>query len=214
MRRFVAAVLLLATIAGHSTAALAPRGVRGRFDGIIGATKAAMLSDPKLAADMALRAERSADAAPPSRDRDVMRATDRLVQRQAEVWAQVLAETEERRLAAERQQQERFTAALETALERTLAVHQERLADLRRQVEAQAGWVLEPMAALAGASLRGARLEGAELRETNLPDADLRGADLGGVDLAAARLTGARLDLAGAVLLAELAGAVVDVAAD
>ncbi|WP_232834002.1 MULTISPECIES: ATP-binding protein [unclassified Sphingomonas] len=83
MRRFVAAVLLLATIAGHSTAALAASGVRGRFDGIIGATKAAMLSDPKLAADMALRAERSADAAPPSRDRDVMRATARWLRGEA-----------------------------------------------------------------------------------------------------------------------------------
>ena len=55
---------------------------------------------------------------------------------------------------------------------------------------------------------------GAELREANLTEADLRGAGLGGVDLAVATLKGTRLDLAGAVLLAELHGAVVDVAED
>ena len=49
------------------------------------------------------------------------------------------------------------------------------------------------------------------LRETDLGDADLRGARAWTrVDLSAARLRRTRLDLAGAVLLAELHGAVVE----
>ena len=59
--------------------------------------------------------------------------------------------------------------------------------------------------------LRDARLDGASLRDTDLGGADLRGATLHGVDLAAARLRSTRLDLPGAVLLAELHGAQVDV---
>jgi len=49
------------------------------------------------------------------------------------------------------------------------------------------------------------------IRETDLRGADLRGASLSGVDLTAARLGRTRLDLAGAVHLAELAGAEVEV---
>jgi uncharacterized protein YjbI with pentapeptide repeats len=48
------------------------------------------------------------------------------------------------------------------------------------------------------------------LRGANLESADLRGARLDGVDLSAVRLRGARLDLAGAVVVAESLGAVVD----
>ena len=65
---------------------------------------------------------------------------------------------------------------------------------------------------LSGTSLRDARLDGANLRDTDLGAADLRGASLDRVDLAAARLRRTKLDLAGAVLLAELHGADVDVA--
>ena len=55
-----------------------------------------------------------------------------------------------------------------------------------------------------------ARLDHAVLREANLDRADLRGASLDGVDLSVARLKRTRLDVAGAVLLAELHGADVD----
>ena len=48
------------------------------------------------------------------------------------------------------------------------------------------------------------------MREADLTDADLRGADLDAVDVSVARLRRTRLDLSGAVLLAELRGAVVD----
>ena len=64
---------------------------------------------------------------------------------------------------------------------------------------------------LSGSTLRDCRLDGANLRDTQLGGADLRGASLDRVDLAAARLRRTRLDLAGAVLLAELHGADVDV---
>ena len=64
---------------------------------------------------------------------------------------------------------------------------------------------------LTSSVLRGAQLSGASVRETNLSATDLRGATLDGVDLAAARLRRTQLDLAGALLLAELHGAVVDV---
>jgi uncharacterized protein YjbI with pentapeptide repeats len=56
-------------------------------------------------------------------------------------------------------------------------------------------------------------LDRATLRQTRLDRADLRGASLDGVDLAAAELKRTRLDLAGAVLLAELMGADVDTSA-
>nr|WP_301539386.1 pentapeptide repeat-containing protein [Nocardioides sp. zg-1308] len=63
------------------------------------------------------------------------------------------------------------------------------------------------------ATLARARLDRAVLREAVLDRTDLRGASLDGVDLSEAVLTRTQLDLAGAVLLAELHGAVVDASA-
>lgn len=63
---------------------------------------------------------------------------------------------------------------------------------------------------LTAAVLAGARLDRASLRQSTLDLADLRGAVLDGADLTAARLRRTRVDLAGAVLLAELQGAEVD----
>jgi hypothetical protein len=77
-----------------------------------------------------------------------LRTTEQLVQRQAELWAQTLAETEERRQSAERQQQERLTASLETALERTLASHAERLAEMNRRVQDQEAALVRQQALL------------------------------------------------------------------
>jgi hypothetical protein len=76
-------------------------------------------------------------------------ATDQLVRRQAEVWAQALTATEERRSQAERQLQERFTTSLAAALERTLLSHQQRLANLERQSQEQAAGLLRSLAELA-----------------------------------------------------------------
>src|SRR5262245_2876838 len=81
--------------------------------------------------------------------RAVLRGTEKVVQRQAELWAQTLAETEQRRESAEHEQQERFTAALEAAMERSLASHAERLVEMSRRVEEQAAAVLAPLAGLA-----------------------------------------------------------------
>jgi uncharacterized protein YjbI with pentapeptide repeats len=48
------------------------------------------------------------------------------------------------------------------------------------------------------------------VRETDFTGADLRRAKLDGVDLSSATLNKTRIDLQAAVMLAELAGAVVD----
>jgi uncharacterized protein YjbI with pentapeptide repeats len=69
------------------------------------------------------------------------------------------------------------------------------------------------MSNLTSSSLAGARLDRASLREAVLDGTDLRGAGLDGVDLTAATLRRTRLDLAGAVLVAELHGAEVDTSA-
>ena len=69
------------------------------------------------------------------------------------------------------------------------------------------------MSDLSGTLLRGTQLDGANLRDTKLGGADLRGASLDRVDLAAARLRQTKLDLTGAILLAELHGADVEVSA-
>src|SRR3954452_4975482 len=68
------------------------------------------------------------------------------------------------------------------------------------------------MADLTAAVLGSARLDGATVREANLTRADLRKASLDRVDLSSAILSETRIDLQAAVMLAELHGAVVDLA--
>jgi biopolymer transport protein ExbB/TolQ len=63
----------------------------------------------------------------------LLRATEQLVQRQAEVWAGTLAEVDRRRVETEERQQQHLTAALEAALERTLESHAKRLTTLEKQ---------------------------------------------------------------------------------
>ena len=60
-------------------------------------------------------------------------AMQQLVQRQAEVWATTVAATDRRSAEAEAKQQERLSAALEHALERTLVAHDQRLKVLEKQ---------------------------------------------------------------------------------
>jgi hypothetical protein len=57
----------------------------------------------------------------------LVQTTERLVQRQAAVWARSLEETSQRQAQAEAQAQQHFTRALETALERTLQAHAHRV---------------------------------------------------------------------------------------
>jgi hypothetical protein len=86
------------------------------------------------------------------RNTDVLvEAADQLVRRQADVWAQALAEADRRRTEAENRQQDRLSAALETALERTLEAHGQRLTKLETQVVDQTSSLLEGLNRLATA---------------------------------------------------------------
>jgi hypothetical protein len=60
-------------------------------------------------------------------------AMQHMVQRQAEVWAKTLAEVDRRAVEAEMKQHERLCAALEQALGRSLAAHDQRLKVLEKQ---------------------------------------------------------------------------------
>jgi biopolymer transport protein ExbB/TolQ len=82
--------------------------------------------------------------------RALLRATDDLVQRQADVWAKALDEINRRHAGAAAQAQERLTTALEAALDKTLKGHAERLA----ATEKAGGKLLEQVAALAAAVSR------------------------------------------------------------
>jgi hypothetical protein len=77
----------------------------------------------------------------------LLKTADDLVHRQSEVWARSLDEVNRRHAEASAKSQERLTAALETALERTLKSHAERLAT----AEKAGGKLLEQVAALATA---------------------------------------------------------------
>ena len=79
----------------------------------------------------------------------LLRATEQLVRKQADVWAQALAATESQRRQAEQQAQDALTTALATALDRTLTSHQQRLSALERQSQGQAAEVLGALATLA-----------------------------------------------------------------
>jgi hypothetical protein len=60
-------------------------------------------------------------------------AMQHLVQRQAEVWAKTVAETDRRSAEATAKQQEQLCVALQQALERTLVAHDQRLKVLEKQ---------------------------------------------------------------------------------
>jgi biopolymer transport protein ExbB/TolQ len=77
----------------------------------------------------------------------VLRTADDVVKRQAEVWAKSLDEIQRKHAESAAKAQERLTSALETALERTLKSHAERLV----AAEKVNGKLLEQVAALAAA---------------------------------------------------------------
>jgi hypothetical protein len=76
---------------------------------------------------------------------------EQLVQRQAEVWARSLDEVNRRQAEAEKRQQERLTIGLETALDRTLQSHAQRLAALEELAVDQSSLLLEKLATVASA---------------------------------------------------------------
>lgn len=79
----------------------------------------------------------------------VMASTDRLVQRQADLWAESLTKSHQQLLDAEKSQQQRFTQALEEAMSRSLVAHQQKLAEMQQQMEAETGKSLQPLTQLA-----------------------------------------------------------------
>lgn len=81
----------------------------------------------------------------------LVQATEKVVQRQAEVWAQTLAEVQRGRAASEQEIQERLRDTIETALERTLETHARRLATLDQQAKDHSTALFEKMSTFAAA---------------------------------------------------------------
>jgi hypothetical protein len=79
----------------------------------------------------------------------LVRATEELVRRQAEVWAKTIEEADRRRAVEEKRHQERVAAALETALAQTLKSHAEQVARLQKDAVEGSTRLLEQLAVLA-----------------------------------------------------------------
>jgi hypothetical protein len=79
----------------------------------------------------------------------LLRANEELVRRQAEVWARTIEEADHRRTEEAKRHEERFSGALEAALERTLRAHAEQVAALQRQAVQDSTRLLERLAGLA-----------------------------------------------------------------
>ena len=73
----------------------------------------------------------------------LIEVAEKLVQTQAELWATTFAEKERQSAELLSHQQDRLAAALETAMERTLAVHAQRLAALEKQTIEQSAKLVE-----------------------------------------------------------------------
>jgi biopolymer transport protein ExbB/TolQ len=95
---------------------------------------------------LAHRFERAAEAGGGAAD-VVLRTSDELVKRQSDLWAAALDEINRRHAEGAAKAQQRLTAALEAALEKTLKSHAERLT----ATEKVSGKLLEQVAALAAA---------------------------------------------------------------
>lgn len=81
--------------------------------------------------------------------RVLLEATEKLVQRQAEVWSRSLAETDKRRLEAEQGLHDRLAKAVGAALQQTEEAHARRLAAAETQSGGQAAGLVEKVTALA-----------------------------------------------------------------
>jgi len=80
----------------------------------------------------------------------LLKTTEQLVERQAAVWAKSMEKADRVLAEGGTRQQERLSAALEAALERTLANHQQRLADLEKHAVQQSKTLFDSITALAG----------------------------------------------------------------
>jgi len=81
----------------------------------------------------------------------LVRATEQVVHRQAEVWAKAFTEAERQRAEAWQHQQQLFSDALQTMLEGTLDAHGKRLAALEKQIVEHSAELLERLARFATA---------------------------------------------------------------
>lgn len=81
----------------------------------------------------------------------LLQTMEQLVRRQAEVWAQALAEVDRRRAEADERQAQRMVAALEKALDQTLVTHTHRLMAWEQQAVERGAGVVERLAAQASA---------------------------------------------------------------
>lgn len=84
-------------------------------------------------------------AAMESQTQSMLAATLQLVQQQAELWAKSMAEIERKTAEAQTSQTERLAAALDTALDRTLKIHAQRLAGMEQQFLAQSIKIFDQM---------------------------------------------------------------------
>ncbi len=80
----------------------------------------------------------------------LLKSTEHLVEKQAAIWAKSLEKTDRFLGESNNRQQERLSIAIETALDRTLANHQQRLADLEKQAVQQSKALMDSITALAG----------------------------------------------------------------
>jgi biopolymer transport protein ExbB/TolQ len=78
----------------------------------------------------------------------IVRSMEELVKKQADIWAKSFAETARSRAEMESSQQQRLSAALETALARTLEAHGRRLEALESQTVGRSAELVERVGAL------------------------------------------------------------------
>jgi biopolymer transport protein ExbB/TolQ len=81
----------------------------------------------------------------------LVKATEHLVQRQVELWAQAFEQSSQRQATAIDRHQAHFTTALKSALEATLEAHRHRLAALEKQAVDQSAGIMERIGSLANA---------------------------------------------------------------
>jgi hypothetical protein len=81
----------------------------------------------------------------------LVRATEQMAQKQAEVWAKTFAEAERQRSESGERQQQLLGTVLEAMLERTLETHSKRLAALEKQVVEQSKDLLDRIGVFATA---------------------------------------------------------------
>jgi biopolymer transport protein ExbB/TolQ len=79
----------------------------------------------------------------------LLKTTEQLVERQSAIWAKSMEKVDRTLLEGGARQQERLSTALEAALERTLANHHQRLADLEKQAVQQSKTLFDSITALA-----------------------------------------------------------------